>query len=85
MTSSGGSQNNFATVRSALEHIEQGITVFDADLRLVALNARFLELLDIPAELGEPGTDFAEFMRYNAVRGEYGEGDIEALVAERVN
>ncbi|WP_373050893.1 hybrid sensor histidine kinase/response regulator [Thalassovita aquimarina] len=85
MTSSGGSQNNLATVRSALEHIEQGITVFDADLRLVALNARFLELLDIPAELGEPGTDFAEFMRYNAVRGEYGEGDIEALVAERVN
>lgn len=83
MTSSN-SQHILATVRSALEHIEQGITVFDAELKLVALNARFLELLDIPAELGEPGTDFAEFMRYNAVRGEYGGGEIEDLVAQRV-
>lgn len=84
MTAYGGIQKNLTTVRSALEHIEQGITVFDADLKLVALNVRFLELLDIPTELGEPGTDFAEFMRYNAVRGEYGDGDIEDLVNERV-
>nr|WP_268894208.1 PAS-domain containing protein [Thalassovita mangrovi] len=67
-----------------MEHIEQGISVFDANLKLVALNARFLELLGMPAELGEPGTDFAELTRFNAINGEYGEGDIEELVAERV-
>ncbi|MDX1780199.1 MAG: PAS-domain containing protein [Thalassovita sp.] len=75
---------NLAKVRSALEHIEQGITVFDENLKLVALNVRFLQLLGFPVELAEPGTEFADFMRFNAVRGEYGEGDIETLVAERV-
>ncbi|WP_323782558.1 PAS-domain containing protein [Thalassovita sp.] len=84
MSSAEESQQSLAIVRSALEHIEEGISVVDANLRLVALNERCLEILDFPVELSIPGTDFADFMRYNAERGEYGEGDIEELVAERV-
>ncbi|MCI4660315.1 MAG: PAS-domain containing protein [Neomegalonema sp.] len=68
----------------ALEHIGQGVTVFDDALKLVACNSVFLRMLDFPAHLAEPGTAFAEFIRHNARRGEYGDVDVEAAVQERV-
>ncbi|WP_175482116.1 PAS-domain containing protein [Gemmobacter aquatilis] len=71
-------------VMEGLGHLAQGITVFDADLRLVAWNAQFLETLGYPPDLAFEGADFASFIRFNALRGEYGPGDPEAQVAERV-
>ncbi len=68
----------------AVEELGQGFTVFDSDLNLILCNSRFLEMLDFPADLVHPGTVFADFMRYNAERGEYGPGAVEDLVAERV-
>ena len=71
-------------LQSTLENMDQGLSVVDADLRLVAFNQRFLDLLGFPPELGQVGTPFAEFIRYNAQRGEYGPGDVEKQVRERV-
>ena len=71
-------------VSAALDHINDGVTVFDHTLRLVTCNRSFLRLLDFPDHLGTPGTPFEAFIRYNAERGEYGPGDIDAQVAERV-
>lgn len=71
-------------VAAGLDHIDQGVTIFDQDLRLVTCNRSFLTLLDFPDALGAPGTPFEAFIRYNAERGEYGEGDVEQQVAERV-
>lgn len=65
--------------------INQGVTIFDNDLKLLFWNERFLELLEFPSELAFEGADFSSFMRYNAEQGEYGEGDIDQLVAERVD
>lgn len=69
---------------ASLDLLDQGLTVFDEHLRLVTCNRSFLELLDFPAALGEPGTPFEAFIRHNALRGEYGEGDPETQIAERV-
>lgn len=74
----------FNLLHSGLDHIDQGISVFDGHLRLVGWNRRFLELLDLPERLAYRGADFASIMRYNAQRGEYGTGDIEDLVLARV-
>lgn len=67
-----------------LDHLDQGISIFDRSLRLVACNRRYLDLLDFPENLGVPGTPAEAFLRINAERGEYGPGDIDALVRERV-
>lgn len=67
-----------------LESIDQGVSMIDSDLNAVAFNQHFMDLLEFPAKLGRPGTPFAEFVRHNAERGEYGDGDIETLVQERV-
>ncbi|TAK50292.1 MAG: response regulator [Xanthobacteraceae bacterium] len=77
-------RRRFELLQGGLDLIDQGLTVFDGDLRLVAWNQRFFTLLEFPMELARVGTPFAEFMRFNALRGEYGEGDIESQVAERV-
>lgn len=64
--------------------ISHGITLFDTDLKLVMCNQRFLDLLEYPAELGVPGTPFERFVRWNVERGEYGPGNVDEMVAERL-
>ena len=81
-------------VGGALELFDQGVTVFDAGLRLIAWNRRFVDMLEFPAELLVAGTHYERFVRYNVARGEYGEYDdcagtadaacVEALVAARM-
>ncbi len=71
-------------LEAGLQNLDQGVTVFDADLKLVFANRRFLELIDLPAERARPGAAFEDILRYNAMRGEYGLGDPEEQVRTRV-
>lgn len=73
-----------ALLQQGLEHLAQAVTIIDGNLRVVAANARFYELLDIPPSMNRPGIGMADLLRYNAARGEYGPGDIEAQVADRL-
>ena len=72
-------------VQAGLDLLDPGLTVFDHELRMVAWNRSFLRLLDFPESLAVAGMPFEAFIRYNAERGEYGPGDIDAQVAERVH
>src|SRR5574343_334117 len=74
----------YEMLQAGLDLLDQGITVFDANLRLMAWNRPFLSLLDFPEDLAYVGAPFEHFIRFNAERGEYGPGDIEQQVAERV-
>lgn len=69
---------------AGIEALDSGITVFDAQLRLVAVNQRFFQLVGIPGDVAVPGTFIDALFRYNAEHGEYGAGDVEELVAQRV-
>jgi PAS domain S-box-containing protein len=60
------------------------LTVIDGNLNIVAWNKAFLRLLDFPPEMAYVGASFESFMRFNAERGEYGPGDVDTLVAERM-
>ncbi len=68
----------------SLDFINQGISVFDRDLKLLSANQTFLDLLEFPDSFSIPGTPFDEMLRFNARRGEYGDGDIETQVSERL-
>jgi signal transduction histidine kinase/ActR/RegA family two-component response regulator len=80
----GSAEYRWKHLIEAVEEFGQGFTVFDGDLNLVLCNRRFLDMLGFPPDIVHDGTVFADFMRYNALRGEYGPGDVEELVAERV-
>lgn len=72
-------------IEAGLHLLDQGITVFDSNLKMVAWNEPFLRLLDFPASLAFVGADFESFIRYNAERGEYGAGDTEEQIQVRVD
>lgn len=72
------------TLETILDNISQGVSVYDDDLCLVASNRRFAELLRLPPEMTLPGTSLEAYLRFNARRGEYGPGNPEAQVAERM-
>ncbi len=79
------SMRNLQLLEAVFENLPVGISLTDADLNMVAFNRRFLEMLDFPPEEFEPGDPFDKFIRYNAERGEYGPGDAEEQVRERVD
>lgn len=67
-----------------MENVAQGISVVDADMRLVAWNRRYTEMFDYPDGFIYVGRDAAELIRWNALRGECGPGDAEAHVRKRL-
>ncbi|MDD2872135.1 MAG: PAS-domain containing protein, partial [Azoarcus sp.] len=69
---------------AGLDLLDQAIAVFDATPKLVTWNKAMLRLLDFPESMVRVGTPFEEFVRFNAERGEYGPGDIDTLVLQRM-
>jgi Na+/proline symporter/signal transduction histidine kinase len=77
-------QYNRDILQHGLDHAGQGITVLDRDLRLLAWNRAFIELYDLPPSLVRFGTGLDEVVRYNAARGAYGDGQLDELMAARL-
>ena len=71
-------------LRQAVESIGQGLWIFDADLKLVVWNTRLAEKMQYPPELLHVGASFADIMRFAIARGDFGPGDPEALLADRL-
>ncbi|MEO0496672.1 MAG: PAS domain-containing hybrid sensor histidine kinase/response regulator [Pseudomonadota bacterium] len=54
-------QYNRDLLQTALDKVEQGLTVFDRSRRLVCWNNNFRQLLDLPPKLGEVGIELSAF------------------------
>ncbi|WP_246116226.1 PAS-domain containing protein [Denitromonas halophila] len=68
---------------AVLNHLPAGITLVDASLNVTVHNAALLEVMDLPADLFAHGTTSLEtLVRYNAQRGEYGEGPLDDVVGD---
>ncbi len=73
-----------ALLHVALDNMPGALVYTDPDLNIVFCNERFKEMYRAPAELLQPGRPYPDFLRYLAENGYYGTGDVEALVARRV-
>jgi PAS domain S-box-containing protein len=74
-----------AELRATLENMLQGVAMYDAEYRLVTWNQKFRDYLDMPDEFFDGRHTFADYIRYLAKRGEFGEvHNIEGLVAQRL-
>ena len=67
-----------------LESLRVGVTVFDQDLRLMFWNEQIYNILGLPRGAVYKFVHFEELIRFPARRGEYGTGDPEELVRQRV-
>jgi Na+/proline symporter/signal transduction histidine kinase/CheY-like chemotaxis protein len=75
---------NREILQTALDHVRQGIAVFDKGAHLICWNRQFGGLLQLPNEMVRIGIDLAEILRFNAESGAFGPGDPETLVSERL-
>ncbi|HXF54210.1 MAG TPA: PAS-domain containing protein [Hyphomicrobiaceae bacterium] len=73
-----------AQLKVALDNMPGALAYTDENLNFVFCNDRFREMYRVPPELLQPGRPYADLLRYLAQHGYYGEGDVETLVAQRV-
>ncbi|MBN8504089.1 MAG: PAS-domain containing protein [Burkholderiales bacterium] len=73
-----------AQVTQLVNHLPQGISLFDETLALQLWNQAFIEMLDFPPEAVFQGARFEDLLAIMARRGEYGPGDVQTQVAERL-
>ena len=73
------------SLRQAIDHLPQGIAIFDAALRLVTSNRRYVDLLGLPDTVGAPGTMLFDIALRLAARGDFGPGDATRLAVERID
>src|SRR5205085_10668638 len=66
-------------LQNTLENIGEGLSVFDSRGRLIAWNARFCELLELPPDL-PVGAPLHEVLMLQAARGDFGRDDPAAEV-----
>ena len=70
-------------VQVSLDHMDEGLAIFDADLCLVRWNKSFVQRFEYPKRLIKTGTSVKQLIRFNAERGIYGEGDAQAIAEDR--
>jgi PAS domain-containing protein len=69
----------------ALDNMPGALVYTDDDLNIIFCNDRFKEMYPVPSELLQSGRAYPAFLRYLAEHGYYGEGDVDVLVARRVD
>ena len=75
---------NREILQTALEHVSEAIAVFDKDMQLVCWNRQFGEILGLPQEIVGIGARLDEFLRFHAMSGIYGPGDVDGLIQDRL-
>jgi PAS domain S-box-containing protein len=79
-------QRGAATLRDAIDAVDDAFVLFDKDDRLVYSNAKYIELYPDMQGLMTPGASFESLVRVGAMRGLYREsiGREEEWIAERL-
>jgi len=77
-------QFNMTALLTSLENMDQGISVIDKYLNLVAWNKRYAALYDYPDDLLAVGKPIEKLIRFNAARGEFGTEDVQLEVEKRL-
>lgn len=72
-----------AYLTAIVNHLPQGISVFDENLRLKYWNALFAEILELPPDIVVQDVSFDDLIMVPALRGDYGPGDPAEQVRQR--
>lgn len=78
-------QFNQELLQTTLENIPQGVSVVDAEMRLVAWNSAYQKMFDYPEGFLSAGMPVEEILTFNAGRGEFGPPPHEEQIARRLH
>ncbi|MBV9558330.1 MAG: hybrid sensor histidine kinase/response regulator [Pseudolabrys sp.] len=77
-------QYNREILQTALDHVRQGIAVFDKDLQLICWNRQFGDILDLPLSVTRAGVGLDEILRFNARRADVASDEVDDFVAQQI-
>lgn len=66
---------NREMLQTALNHVRQGIAVFNPELQLITSNQQFGEILDLPAQYSQIGIPLAEILEFIGSNGQGANAD----------
>ncbi len=69
----------------ALDHMSQGLCLFDAQNRLEVVNQRFFEIFGLQREKIQPGAAFQDILELSVACDNHGGKTVKELVAEQAN
>ena len=69
---------------AAIDHMSQGLCMFDARQELIICNKRFADLYGLPPEMVEPGTTLMELLHYRLAHGFQPMNGAEAYIQRRL-
>src|SRR5215468_1888367 len=75
---------NREILQTALDHVRQGIAVFNKDLQLTCWNRQFGEMLELPPQFTRIGTPLEEILRHNVGHDALDAEATDARVRERI-
>lgn len=79
-------QFNREVLQASITHLPLGVSVIDADLKLVAWNQLYESLFDYPQNYLQVGLPIVDMLHYNASRGLLGEAkDVEDDIQKRMH
>jgi diguanylate cyclase (GGDEF)-like protein len=73
-----------ARITTALNHMSQGLCMFNADKMLIVCNERYASIYGIPPENIQPGTPFRQILQDRIDSGQFKIGDPEDYLRERI-
>ena len=71
-----------AQLKGILANIAQGVTVTAPDMTVLLVNQGYLDIFDLPEELGRPGIHLSEYIRQGLLNGEYDPAEVAAAGGE---
>jgi signal transduction histidine kinase/CheY-like chemotaxis protein len=75
---------NREILQTALNHVRQGIAVFDADQQLICSNRQFGEILGLPSHLVQIGIPLKEILEFMAANTHSEAGEKDLLIEKRL-
>ena len=69
----------------AIENIDTGVALVDADMKLVAWNSRYQDMFGLPDDLVEVGKPIADLIRYNQRNSALSDDGIDTYIERRVH
>ncbi|WP_274427223.1 hybrid sensor histidine kinase/response regulator [Chelativorans sp. YIM 93263] len=77
-------QHNRGLLQTALDQMEEGITVFDNDFRLTCWNQQFRKLFDLPDSMGQVGVSLGQIVNHLIACGSLSH-EAEATLLDRLS
>lgn len=83
----GGQSLRFSRrlLAATFENLDAGISVVDAELKVVAWNSRYAELFHYPPGLLHVGVPVEDLIRHNVQLGDFGDSGVEQNVRKRLD